>query len=218
MKTDASRTMGGVLPLIVALTFIAGCALPQEVSKTPRSAVEQLLLTCAIERALANLTVPLPAGATVAVEVSGLQTDRAHVHLQRERDSGVIDAPSWDLAFVRDAVAARLGEQGYRIKPHPGEAIYLIRAMVLALGTNQGNTFFGLPPIQSVLIPFSLPQLTLYQEQDQLAHARLYLDIYEVATGRFVRSTPWTTGDAYYNQYTVLFFFSFRTTNILQAP
>ncbi len=214
------RQRGGHLELLPLSLFVllTACALPQEVSKTPRSAVEQLLLTHAVERALATVTVPLPKGATVAVEVSGLQTDRAHVHLQREGDFGVIDAPSWDLAFIRDAVAARLGEQGYHLKPHPGEATYLVRVMVLALGTNQGKTFFGLPPIQSVLIPFSLPQITLYQEQDQLAHARLYLDIYETATGQFIRSTPWTTGNAYYNQYTVLFFFTFRTTDILQAP
>jgi hypothetical protein len=212
------RAINSALPLIAALTLIAGCALPREVSKTPRSATEQLLLTHAVQRALADVTVPLPEGATVAVEVSGLQTDRAHVHMQKEGDFGIIDAPSWDLSFVRDAVAARLGERGYHIKKYAGEATYLVRVMVLALGTNQGNTFFGLPPIQSVIIPFSLPQITLYQELDQLAHARLYLDIYEAATGRFVRSTPWTTGNAYYNQYTVLFFFTFRTTDILQAP
>ena len=215
------RRRGGIRLEIVPLSLVvllAACALPQEVSKTPRSAVEQLLLTHAVQRALADVTVPLPEGATVAVEVSGLQTDRAHVHLQKEGDFGIIDSPSWDLSFVRDAVAARLGEQGYHIKRHPGEATYLVRAMVLALGTNQGSTFFGLPPIQSVIIPFSLPQLTVFEEQDQLAHARLYLDIYEAATGRFVRSTQWTTGSAYYNQYTILFFFTFRTTDILQVP
>jgi|GEM_PF-4257450 hypothetical protein len=152
------RAINSALPLIAALTLIAGCALPREVSKTPRSATEQLLLTHAVQRALADVTVPLPEGATVAVEVSGLQTDRAHVHMQKEGDFGIIDAPSWDLSFVRDAVAARLGERGYHIKKYAGEATYLVRVMVLALGTNQGNTFFGLPPIQSVIIPFSLPR------------------------------------------------------------
>ncbi|HXF93245.1 MAG TPA: hypothetical protein VNK46_10865, partial [Nitrospiraceae bacterium] len=65
------RWRGGQLELLPLSLFVllAACALPQEVSKTPRSAVEQLLLTHAVERALANVTVPLPAGATVAVEV-----------------------------------------------------------------------------------------------------------------------------------------------------
>jgi hypothetical protein len=202
-----------------AISLLAGCALTQEVSKTPRSAVEQLLLTQAVERALADVTVPLPDGATVAIEVSGLQTDRAHLHVSEEDALfGVIDAPSWDLAYVRDAAAARLGELGYRVRRLPGEASYLVRVKVESMGTNQGKTFFGLPPIQSLIIPFALPQITLYQEQDQLAHVRLHLDLYESRTGRFVRSTPKSIGETYYNQYVVFFFFTFRATDLIDPP
>jgi hypothetical protein len=192
--------------------------LSQDVSITPRSAVEQLLLTQAVKRALADLAVPLPEGAMVTIEVSGLQTDRAHVHLNEVQAFGVIDAPSWDLAYVRDAAAARLGELGYLVTRTVDDTAYVARVMVESMGTNQGRTFFGMPPVQSVLIPFSLPQLTLYQEIDQLAQVRLYLDLYESRTGRFIRSTPSWIGSAYYNQYTILFFFSFRTTDLVQVP
>jgi hypothetical protein len=203
----------------LVLMLLAGCALTQEVSRTPRSAIEQLLLSQAVERALENLAVPLPEGESVRVEVSGLQTDRAHLHLdEQEQSFGVIDSPSWDLGFVQDAVGARLGELGYRIRRRGEEATYLVRVMVQAMGTNQGKTFFGIPPVQSVIIPFALPQLTLYQEQDQLAHVRLSLELFEASTGRFVRSTPWMTGSTYYNQYTVFFFFTFRTTDLVEAP
>ncbi len=195
------------------------CALPREVSKTPRSAVEQLLLTHSVARALEDVAVPLPTGATVAVEVSGLQTDRAHVHMSEEDATfGVIDSPSWDLAYVRDAVAGHLGGLGFSVKRRPEEAAFLVRVMVESMGTNQGKTFFGLPPIQSLLIPFALPQLTLYQELDQLAHVRLHMDLYESRSGRLVRSTPWSSGSSYYNQYTVFFFFSFRTTDLIDPP
>ena len=152
---------------------LAGCALVQEVSKTPRTATEQLLLSHAIEQALAHLALPLPQDTSVSLEVSGLQTDRAQLHLDEQNDKlGVIDNPSWDLAFVRDLVAGRLGELGYRIQTRTNEEVtHVVRVLVQAIGTNQGKTFFGMPPIQSVLIPFSLPQLTLYQELSQLAHA-----------------------------------------------
>ncbi|ALA58919.1 hypothetical protein [Nitrospira moscoviensis] len=203
----------------LALMLLAGCALTQEVSRTPRSAIEQLLLSHAVERALENLAVPLPEGESVRVEVSGLQTDRAHLHLDDQDESfGVIDSPSWDLGFVRDAMAGRLGELGYRVRRRGEEATYLVRVMVHAMGTNQGKTFFGIPAIQSVIIPFALPQLTLYAEQDQLAHVRLHLELFEMSTGRFVRSTPWVTGSTYHNQYTVFFFFTFRTTDLPEAP
>ncbi len=207
--------MGGVA---LAL-WMAACALPQEVSKTPRSATEQLLLTQAVERALTGLMVPLPDGAALYVEVSGLQTDRAHLHLDEEEQTfGVIDNPSWDLGYLRDTVAGRLGELGFRLVQRDGEATYLARIMVQSMGTNQRKTFFGIPPIQSLIIPFALPALTIYQELDQLAHVRLHLDFYESATGRYVRRTDYVSANTFYNQYTVLFFFTFRHTDLVDAP
>lgn len=200
------------------LVASGGCALPQEVSKTPRSATEQLLLTESVKRALIDLDVPLPKGATVAIQVGGLQTDRAHVHMSDEEAFGVVDAPSWDLGYVRDVAAARLGALGYLVKRSVGETAYVARVMVESIGTNQGRTFFGMPPVQSVLIPFALPQLTLYQEIDQLAHVRLYVDLYDGVTGRFIRSTPTWIGTAYYNQYTLFFFFTFKNTDLVEAP
>lgn len=206
--------------MVAALApLVGGCALTQEVTRTPRNAIEQLLLTQAVERSLTDVTVPLPEGATVRVEVSGLQTDRAHMHLSKEDTAyGVIDSPSWDFAYVRDAVSARLGELGYLIKNAMDETDFLVRVKVESMGTNQANTFFGLPAIQSVIIPFALPQITLYQDLDQLAHVRLHLDLYESRSGRFVRSTSKFIGSAYYNQYIVFFFFTFRSTDLLYPP
>src|SRR5437868_10073360 len=61
-----------------------GCALTQEVSKTPRNATEQLLLSEALDRALVDIDVPIPEGEPVRVEVSGLQTDRMPLHLDEQ--------------------------------------------------------------------------------------------------------------------------------------
>ena len=207
-----------VLVAIMALLMV-GCALTQEVTKTPRNAVEQLLLSQAVEVAWEGVTLPIPEGESIRVEVSGLQTDRAHLHMdEQDQRMGVIDSPSWDLAFVRDLVAGRLGAVGYRVRRSGEEATYLVRILVHAIGTNQGKIFFGIPPIQSVIVPVALPQITLYQKLNQLAHVRLHLDIFETGTGRFVQSTHWTAGTTYYNQYTVLFFFSFRTTDLVSPP
>ncbi len=202
------------------LCGLAGCALIQEMSKTPRTATEQLLLSQAVEQALAPLALSLPEGTAVSLEVSGLQTDRAHFHIDEQDDKfGVIDSPSWDLAFVRDLVAGRLGELGYRIQTRDKEeATHVVRVLVQAMGTNQGKTFFGIPPVQSVLIPFALPQLTLYQKLNQVAHVRFHVQMFDAATGRFVNSTPILRGTTYYDQYTVLFFFSFKITDLIAPP
>lgn len=210
----------GAWGMVACVAFgLMGCALTQDVSKTPRSATEQLLLSQAVAQALEHVTMPLPEGAPIAVDITGLQTDRAHLHLDTEDKSfGTIDSPSWDLAFLRDAVAGRLGELGYPVRKRGEETAYVVRVLVHAMGTNQGKTFFGLPAIQSVIIPFSLPQLTLYQELDQLAHVRFHFEVFETATGRFVASTPFMIGNTYFNQFTVLFLITFRSTDLYAPP
>ena len=99
-----------------------------------------------------------------------------------------------DLPMVRGFVEGRLGELGYQLQGRQQEARYRVRVMVQALGTEQGVTFFGMPPVQSVIIPFALPELTLFKLQNQRAYTRLSLDIFQTATGRLVRSTPWYVG------------------------
>jgi hypothetical protein len=205
---------------VSAMLILPGCALQQEISRTPRTAVEQLLLGQALERALDKLSLPVPEGASIIVEASGFQTDRSQLQLMHQDRGmgGVVDNLNWDLSFVRDVVSAHIGELGHLVRAHASEATYLVRVMVQSLGTNQGITFLGMPAVQSVVIPFSLPELTLYRRQNQLAYARIKLDIFDLATGRFIRSTPWWVGNAFYNQYTILFFISFRTTDLTDPP
>ncbi|MER3422264.1 MAG: hypothetical protein C4293_02555, partial [Nitrospiraceae bacterium] len=97
-----------------------------------RTAIEQLLLSQALERSLKELTVPLGGGESVVVDATGFQTDRVHMH-KIDENLGVIDTLSWDLSFVRDVVASRLGELGYRVRKHDEEAAYLVRIVVQAL-------------------------------------------------------------------------------------
>jgi hypothetical protein len=113
---------------------------------------------------------------------------------------------------------ARLGELGVLLPPTPVDANYSVRIIVDALGTEQGESFVGMPPVQSVLLPFSLPQLTLFRAQLQRSYARFTLNIYNAKTGELVRSTAWYEGSAYYNQYTVLFFFMFEGTDLIGKP
>lgn len=187
--------------LVFYVVGSGGCALTQDVSSTPRSAIEQLLLTQSVEHALADLSVPIPEGATFTIKTTGL-----------------LERTQWDLEYIRDAVSARLGTLGYTLKNTEDNAAYLVKVQVESMGTNQGRIFIGMPPVQSVLIPFSLPQLTLYQKLDQLAHVRLHLDLYHISSGRFLGSTTKLASSTYFNQYVVLFFISFRRTDLIDPP
>ena len=202
--------------LFILTALIGGCALEQEISRTPRTAIEQVLLTQAVEQALENLSVRLPEGVDVEVDATGLDSDRSRSRLTNT-DLSVIDHPSRDTLYIRDAVAAELGRRGYRVSSS-GSASYLVRVMAESLGTMQGTTFVGMPPVQSVLIPFSLPELTLYKNQSQSGYARLHMDVFDNRTGEFLGSTPKLIGRAFYNQYTVLILATWHRTDITAPP
>lgn len=202
--------------LFILTASIGGCALEQEISRTPRTAIEQVLLTQAVEQALENLSVRLPESVDVEVDATGLDSDRSRSRLTNT-DLSVIDHPSRDTLYIRDAVAAELGRRGYRVSSS-GSASYLVRVMAEAFGTMQGTTFVGMPPVQSVLIPFSLPELTLYKNQSQSGYARLHMDVFDNRTGEFLGSTPKLIGRAFYNQYTVLILATWHRTDITAPP
>ena len=209
--------------------LLFGCALPREPTRTSRTAIEQLLLSQAITRSVKYLSIPIPSGQPVVVDLAGFPQDRSILQVPFTTPQVAVATPSStvlpvirheasDLPVVLGKVEARLGELGLPVRGSREEARYLLRIVVEALGTEQGKTFFGMPPVQSVLIPFALPQLTLYEEQRQQAYARFTIDVYDARTGELIRSTPWYEGAAYYNQYTVLFFISFKGSDLVATP
>jgi hypothetical protein len=199
------------------LVMLSACALTHEPSRTPRTAIEQLLLHHAVERSLSDVTIPLPERSGIHVEVIGFSRLSSYAGRQDSNNDGLLYGPETDLEFVRHAVIARLGELGSRIQDNAEDAEYAIKVIVQALGTEQSQTFFGIPSAPSLVLPVVPPEIPLYKAQYQQAHARLSLNIYERRTGRFLRSSPVYSGDAYFNQYTI-FFVSFRRTDLIQAP
>lgn len=212
------------------LPLLASCTIPREITKTARSAIEQLLLAEALNRSLLDVSLPISVDAPLYMEVTGLQLGYLSpmVPVSSVSASGEMSttgsstsgyfSPAGDLAFVKDAVATHLGVLGYRISKREEDASYLVRVVVQSFGTSQSISFFGMPPIQSVLIPFSLPQLTVYQNLAQDGFVRYGVEVIERASGRLLYSTPWHSHRTYHDQYTIFFFFSFRMTDLDEAP
>lgn len=203
--------------LLGLMAVLAGCSLEQELSRTPRTAVEQVLLTQAVNQALTNLTVQLPAGVNIELDAIGLESDRSRLRMTNS-DLGSLNSPNRDILYIRDTVAAELGRRRYLVRARDMESPYLVRVMAESFGTMQGITFFGMPPVQSLLIPFALPELTLYKQQHQSGYARLHLDIYDSRTGEFLGSSATLVGRTFYNQYTMLFFLTWNRTDIDAPP
>ena len=203
--------------LLGLMAVLAGCSLEQELSRTPRTAVAHVLLTQAVNQALTNLTVQLPAGVNIELDAIGLESDRSRLRMTNS-DLGSLNSPNRDILYIRDTVAAELGRRGYLVRARDMESPYLVRVMAESFGTMQGITFFGIPPVQSLLIPFALPELTLYKQQNQSGYARLHLDIYDSRTGEFLGSSATLVGRTFYNQYTMLFFLTWNRTDIDAPP
>ncbi|MDH5297192.1 MAG: hypothetical protein OEW26_08695, partial [Nitrospirota bacterium] len=119
--------------------------------------------------------------------------------------------------FLKSAIGGWLGERGLKIVSESQNAKYRVLILVQALGIEQTESLFGMPEISGGLLPFALPELAVFKKQNLSGYTRFRLDIFETATGKFVRSTPWFQGSTYFNEYTVLFFFDFEFTNLI-AP
>lgn len=228
--------LSGVLLLFAHLLNI-GCT-NREYTRTPRTSTEQLLLSHALEKSLGAFQLPFSPPATVAVEAAGFiggrqllepgflpngpmvnnNTNAGSGTSSTEPTPTVMRSQSPDLGMVRGFVEGRLAQLGYTPVDRREEADLYVRLLVLAMGTDQGQSFFGMPAIQSTIIPFSTPPLTLYEAQRQIAYVRYRLQIYDGKTRKWHAPEEWYDGLAYYNQYTLLFFITFRGTDLVGAP
>jgi len=210
--------------------LLTSCTVPREITKTARSSIEQLLLSEALNRSLLDVALPVPVEEPLYMDVTGLQlgflsplaplpsmSSLGETSTTATSTSGVF-SPAGDLAFVKESVAAHLAVLGYRLTRREEDASYLVRVFVQSFGTSQSISFFGMPPIQSVLIPFSLPQLTVYQNLAQVGYVRYGVQVIERRSGRLLYSTPWHSNRTYHDQYTVLFFFTWRMTDLDDPP
>jgi hypothetical protein len=212
MQEVMSRTIVKFLNILamstVLIGLVAGCSTTQRITHSQRTAVEQLLISGAVTRSLSPapgdpLRIPLPPQASVVLETAGISTA-----------AGV----SADQDLLQHALAGWLGQQGYFVQKEEKNAAYRVHVIVDALGTELGETFVGMPPVQSLVIPFSLPELSLYKAKHQTGYVKFHMNVFEILSGRLVGASPIFIADTYYSDYTILFLISFISTNLEAHP
>ena len=200
------NTLRIILICSASITFLVGCSTTQRTTQSKRTAVEQLLISESIIRSLpkkSNTPLPIPSGSTVTLNTSG-HKDRPDL------------TPDHDL--LQEILAGWLGQQGYLIQKDKENATYRADVIVSAIGTEENATFVGLPPINSQIIPFSLPELAIYKSQNQTGYVKFNMNFFEVLTGKFVGSSSNFIADSYHNYHTALLLFTFSTTNLMSPP
>ena len=182
---------------LLALTglVLTGCTTSPKTTDTARSTMEQLLLAQSLERSLVDARMPIDPAESVAVEAVGL---------------------TGDAAYAKSIVEEWLRKKGLYVG---GEAPkYLVRVILQAYGTQNTETFIGIPPIQSSFIPLATPELALYKNVNQRGYARLNLEVSDKKTGALVSVSPVFEDEVYYEDTVWLFLINFQRTDIVPPP
>ena len=135
---------------IFLLLFFTGCT-SRTVSNTPRTAIEQLLLSTAVDKAVDKVRFPELSDKKVYLDFTNLQ--------------------SYDAEYVKSAFEGYVVESGATVTEKSEEADYIIEISCGALGNEYKDTLVGIPALPVPGSPMSFPELALWKsvEQDGIA-------------------------------------------------
>ncbi len=150
------------------VTFAAGCG-SRTFTNTERAAIEQLLLSGAVDNALEKLDIPQVAGKKTYLDFTNLK--------------------SYDIEYVKAAVRARFAEIGAHLVEDAKQADYVAEISSGALGTEYKSSILGIPSIPVPGSPTPLPELALARDIEQTGIAKLLVFVHSngkiVTTGHY---------------------------------
>lgn len=153
------------LLLAACIPLTTGCS-SRSTSTTPRTAVEQLLLSRAVDRSLAKFSLDEMQGKKVYLDFTNLAAT--------------------DVEYVRVAVRARFAEAGATLAPAADQADYTAEIASGALALEYKSGLIGLPPIPVPQSPIPLPEVAFYKTVEQTGIFKLLIFVHQ--NGRFVWS------------------------------
>jgi hypothetical protein len=181
--------------LSVGLVLASGCTSTTQ-SQPPRTAIEQLLLSTAVDNALKGVRIPEVSGERVYVDTSFLE--------------------SYDQGYVIGSIRALLSENGALLESNRDEAEMIIEARSGGLGTDVSDSLVGVPTIP-IIIPGAgtseFPEVVLYSSNKQATVSKIgLLGYHKDGTNAF--STEPLVGMSHFNQYKFLLVLQLNFTDI----
>ncbi len=150
------------------VTFAAGCG-SRTFTTTERAAIEQLLLSGAVDNALEKLDIPQLAGKKTYLDFTNLK--------------------SYDVEYVKAAVRARFVEIGAHLTKDAEQADYVAEISSGALGTEYKKSLLGIPSIPVPNSSVQTPELALARGIEQTGIAKLLVLVHSngkvVSTGHY---------------------------------
>jgi hypothetical protein len=176
--------------LIGLVAVASGCSMTTGFVSSARTPVEQLLLTQSLFRSLDHAALPLRPGDSIAVETAWPPT--------RQDFAG-------DKAYAEAVLLSWLTRKGAIIgRERP---TYRLRVLLHAFGLEKTDSFVGIPFL-----------FTLYRNLHDRGYARLSFDIIDESSGRLVGAPSSVEAAVYFKRYTLLFFLSWNSTDLIPPP
>lgn len=148
--------------------MLSGCADPK-ITNTGRNAVEQLLLTTAVDRSVAKLDFRMLAKDKVRFDYSLLATQV-------------------DKNYVQAAIEASVSAAGGIIALKADEAKFVLRPVCATLATEDNKIMFGTPqlpvPIPDMSLSLVIPELPLYKRVTRQGVCKLYIEVLDAKTNK----------------------------------
>lgn len=150
------------------LLVLSGCADPK-ITNTGRNAIEQLLLTTAVDRSVSQLDFRMLAKDKVRFDYSLLATQV-------------------DKNYVQAALEASVSAAGAIIALKPEEAKFVLRPVCATLATEDNKIMLGTPqlpvPIPDMSLSLVIPELPLFKRLNRIGVCKLQVEILDAATNK----------------------------------
>jgi hypothetical protein len=173
---------------------LSGCADPK-ITNTGRNAIEQMLLTTAVDRSVAKLDFRMLAKDKVRFDYSLLATQV-------------------DKNYVQASLESTVAAAGAIIALKPEEAKFILRPVCAALATEDNKIMFGTPqlpvPIPDMSLSLVIPELPLYKRVTRQGVCKLYVEVLDAKTNKQLKMLGPVVSKSINNNW-VIFFVPFVT-------
>jgi len=190
---------------------LAGCSVTSGLGPTQPSGTTQQLLIRSLERALDHLDLPRLTGESVGVEVFILAGNSGVVSPSFGYQ-GVVGQGFVNQAFVREFITIWLKAHGVRIVTEAPDLKLKVFASVL--GTDRGETLVGLPSFQAPILNVPVPEIALFKWTRNRGQTELRVYALNAKTDDFVEQLPIGIGHSKADDFTVLLFIGFSSTDV----
>lgn len=160
----------GRVPAVVAFLFLAtGCGTTRQ-TDTNRAASEMLLISQAVDLAVAKIDFSPLSGQTVFLDATAVERDVV------------------DRGYLVSVIRQQLLAHGARVQEKREEATYVVEVRSGALGTDRHSLLLGTPAVSlPVAVPglpsANIPEIALMKRSDQRGIAKLGVFAYNRVTG-----------------------------------